>query len=81
MNFLIYDKHGIPVYGINVEPKVTGSGFQYMLDLFIRDFPDNLNEFNIKDFQLYIWSKWNLKSCEFTFDRINMREVRDARMD
>lgn len=85
MNFLIYDKRGMVIDGINIEPKVTSAEFQKILDRFVQDMKryhhQSIDEFNIELFRQRLLTGYNIRSCTINFDRVNLREVFDARMD
>lgn len=85
MNFLIYDKRGMVISGINIEPKITGNEFQCILDRFIQDMKKyhglTVEEFDIELFRQRLLTGYDIKSCVFNFGRVNLREVRDARVD
>lgn len=85
MNFLIYDKRGNVVNAINVEPKVTARELQKILDRYNQDMNKyhgkSSDDFNITIFMKWLYSIHNIRSCEINFDRLNLREVTDARLD
>ena len=85
MNFLIYDKRGMVIAGINIEPKITGLEFQQILDRFIQDmkkyYNQSVEEFDVELFRQRLLTGYNIKSCIFKFGRVNLREVFDAKVD
>jgi hypothetical protein len=76
---LVYDEHGRPLYGIEVTSQVTCERIQHILDLYIRD--RGIDNFDIDKFVKYVNHFKAIPCRRFTFDRLNLREVHDARLE
>lgn len=78
MNFLIYDKFSKPIYGITIKTNVTSLRLQELLDMYIRN---NLGEeFVLDEYCGWLWYNYGINVRPFVFERLNIREVRDARV-
>lgn len=74
MNFIIYDKHGIAVHGINVEPTLS----KFQVEDALRDYlrltgPDCSVDFNLTGFRTYLFYTLGVNSSEFKFGRLNIK--------
>jgi len=73
MNYLLYDKHGMVIDALNIEPKIDKFQLAQAMKDYIRIAQvETAGELDVEGFQLYLYARFDVDSIGINFDRLNV---------